>query len=427
MRDATEQRVLEAVNRDRVTELCRDLVRIPTVNPYSGDRNPSGELAGQEHMEAVFKDMGADTERLECIRGAFEEAGVLAPGDRVSGDRPNIIATFKLGNGEGPTLLLDAHMDTVAVDTYAGDPYSAELRDGCIHGRGSSDDKGGLSVMIEAVRAVLDSGAPCSGRLVCCSVVDEESNGSGWGTLSCLQHLPRPDAAIVVDGSTDGPYKACTGVITAEIIVKGKSGHAAYGNSVNAIEKAVAICPAFDRFRAERGDTPGEFNLGTFHSGNHPANVPCDATLGMNIKTSLDDMRAAEAATGKWSGGLVRELLEKHVRSVAETDPFLRDNPPLVRWIKDLPSAETEEAGEPFPQLVAQAFQDVRGEPTVFGTLGGWGDMSHCIRAGIPTIGCGPATHGVAHSAAERVATEDLYRTSQALALIISRFLGEGR
>ena len=58
---AAERRVLGAVCEARLVELCSDLVRTPTVSHYSGNRQPAGELAGQELLEAVFRAMGGQS------------------------------------------------------------------------------------------------------------------------------------------------------------------------------------------------------------------------------------------------------------------------------------------------------------------------------------------------------------------------------
>ena len=423
MLTADDRRVCECVDRDRLVQTCCDLVRTPTVNPYSGDAAPSGEAAGQDMVAAALRSAGADVELVPCIDRVLAAHDVLAPEQRVTAGRPNVIGCLTFGDGTGPTLVLDAHMDTIAVDHYQGDPFSGHVAEGFVHGRGSSDDKGGVSVMLEAARAVRDSGVCCSGTLVCCSVVEEECDGAGRGSLTCIRHLPRPDAAIVIDGSAGGIFSGCTGVVTAEVTVRGRAGHAALGSSVNAIEKAVTLLPAFSRFRELRGGQPGEFNLGTFHSGGHPANVPNEAVLGLNIKTSLDDMAAAEARYGARSGRTVRELFERCLADAAHGDTFLAEHPPVVRWVKDVPAASCGVLSDAFITLGSTAFADVTETAPTVSLLAGWGDISHFANAGIPCFGMGAGFPGAAHSASEKVAIDDLERAARALTLIIFRTL----
>jgi acetylornithine deacetylase/succinyl-diaminopimelate desuccinylase-like protein len=418
-----EQRILKAVSETRLVSLCRELVRLPTVSPYSGDRQPAGEMAGQQAIEEVLRGMGGRTTRVRCQDELFEAAGILAPHGRRTEDRPNIVARFPLGTGQGPVIVLAAHMDTVGVDHYEGEPFSADLHDGFVHGRGSSDDKQGVAVMVEAVRALLEAGVKGDGTLVCCSVVDEECDGAGRGSLACIDHLGSLDAAIVIDGSFGLLCQGCTGVVTAEITVAGRAGHAAQGQSINAIEKACALLPAFAAFRRERGDRPGDLNLGVFQAGDHPANVPNLARLALNLKTYPGDMEAARAAFGLDSGRLVREHFERCVRAQAEHDSFLRDLPPQVRWIKDAPATEQHGAQTAWCEALAQAFAATGLQRPAVGLLAGWGDLAHFIRAGIPTVGLGAGWPGAAHSACERVSVAHLVGTARGLALALHRLL----
>lgn len=418
-----ENRLVEHISRERLAEFCSGLVKIPTVSPYSGDRNPSGEWEGQLVVEQALAELGAHTERIPCRDEHFEAAGVLAPSGRQVNRRPNIIGTFRFGTGDGPVIVLDAHMDTVGVDHYRGNPFSGEIRDGFIHGRGSSDDKQGVSIMVEALRALRESDNPYHGTVICCSVVDEECDGAGRGSLACLDHLGSIDAALVLDGSVGGIWAGCTGVITAEILVSGRAGHAALGGSVNAIEKAVSLFPAFEAFRQARGNRPGEFNLGVFQAGDHPANVPNSARLAMNIKTLLADMQAAQQTYGRANGRLVRELLENCIANEVARDAFLRTTPPELRWIKDVPATTTGPESEAFVQTVAAISTRVRGTAPKIEPLGGWGDIAHFLRAGIPAVGLGAGFPGAAHSAVEKVAIQDIVDTTTIVALTLHHYL----
>jgi len=419
----SEQRLVEAVSETRLVELCQRLVRIPSVSPYSGDREPAAEAAGQKVVEALLRELGGQTTRVLCRDELFDQAGVLAPRGRRTPDRPNLVARFRCGSGEGPLILLDAHMDTVGVDHYLGPPFAGDLRDGFIHGRGASDDKQGLAVMVEAVRALIEADQTGHGTLVCCSVVDEECDGAGRGSLACMDHVGRMDAAIVIDGSFGTLCRGCTGVVTAEITVAGRAGHAAQGQSVNAIEKACELMPAFAAFRAARGDRPGDLNLGVFQAGDHPANVPNQARLALNLKTYPEDMAAARSAFGLDNGRLVREAFERCVRSQADRDAFLREEPPRLRWVKDVPATDQDGPAEAWCELLAQTLADSGSERPAVGLLGGWGDLAHFIRAGVPTAGLGAGWPGAAHSASEKVAVAHLTATTRGLALMLRRML----
>lgn len=418
-----EQTLIDSVNEERVVQLCRKLVSIPTVNPYSGDKNPSGEKEGLDYMEGVFKSMGAKVTHIPCDDGAFDKFQVLATKGRKNEGRHNVVAEFVFGNGNGPTVLMDAHMDTVAADSYDGNPFDPRLEDGYIYGRGTSDDKGGVAAMTEAVSVLLANPDGLNGRVLCCVVTEEECDGAGRGTISCIAHLPKPDAAILLDGDWGRLQDGCTGVITARVTVKGKSGHAAYG-ATNAIEQAIKLLPAFEAFRKLRGDLPGMFNFGVFQAGNHPANVPSQAVLAFNIKTTLDDMWAAMKTDGVDSGRKVRELFEHCINDVVSKEPSLRDLPPEIIWTKDMPATSSSKTSPEYFEFCRQAFADATSEEPVVGPLYGWGDLAHCLRAGIPTVGIGSGVRGLSHSANEKVSVAGLVSCAKVAALIVARKLG---
>ena len=415
-------RLDERIDEAYLADLCSRLVRTPTVNPYSGDAAPSGEGAGQRLIAGVFAELGAQVDEFLCDDGAMVRQGVLAPLGRCNEDRPNVVATFDFG-GKGPTLLLDVHMDTVAVDTYEGDPFSGDCRDGFVHGRGASDDKGSVTAMVGAARALVRSGLPLCGKLVCCSVVDEECNGAGRGSATCLHRLPRPDAVVVADGDGAHISNGCSGILTAEITVFGKAGHAAGGGSVNAIEQAARLFAAFERFRELRGNVPGDFNLGVFQSGTHPANVPNQALLGMNVKTRPEDAAEALRVHGENNGRCVRELLERCVGEVVSADAFFREHPPRIEWIKDLPATGCGEESAWLLEAANRHYAEVLGRKLPVCPLGGWGDLSHFQLQGIPTIGVGAGWPGAAHSASEKVAVADMGACARVLARLAAEFL----
>ena len=108
-----------------LVELLRGLVEIDSINP---------DLIPGAAGEAEIARYVAEWSEREGLEAVIEEA---APG------RPNVIATAR-GSGGGRTLLLNAHMDTVGVDTMEA-PFDARVEDGRLYGRGCYDMKGSLA------------------------------------------------------------------------------------------------------------------------------------------------------------------------------------------------------------------------------------------------------------------------------------------
>jgi acetylornithine deacetylase/succinyl-diaminopimelate desuccinylase-like protein len=122
-----------------VTELCQALVRIPSVNP---DGDPGTDQTG-EHACAEF--IG------EFLRAAGAEVFL----DDVEPDRPNVIGRFTSEpspDGKAkPRICFGPHTDTVSVGGMTIAPFSGEVRDGCVWGRGASDTKGPMASMLWAL------------------------------------------------------------------------------------------------------------------------------------------------------------------------------------------------------------------------------------------------------------------------------------
>lgn len=423
MLNTAEQMLSNAVCEKNVIRFCQELVRIPTVNPYSGDKAPSGESAGLAYIEDFCRRYGAEIIRIPCNDASCDRRDLLCPRGRRNEGRENVVAKFVFGSGTGPVLVLDAHVDTVAADSFAGDPFSGELKDGLIHGRGSSDDKSSVTVMMEAIRVLRENKSNCmDGTLYCCFVTEEECDGSGRGSMACIDFLPKPDAAIVLDGSYGAVRPGSSGILTVRVEVPGKSGHAAYG-AKSAIEQALKLAPAFAEFKSLRPDGPGMLNWGVFQAGNHPANVPELAILGLNLRTLPADADASQARYGIRSARLVRELFESCIAKAAAQDDFLKENPPRIIWVKDLPGEDCSGWAQEYIRFVRDCWVDTLSEEPEVAILCGWGDMTHFMRAGIPTVGIGASYPGAPHSAREKVKVSDMVNCTRATVVCVSRFL----
>jgi acetylornithine deacetylase/succinyl-diaminopimelate desuccinylase-like protein len=141
----------------RTVALLQRLIRFNTVNP------PGNERAAQEFLKETLEDAGFDVE----LAGAEDE-------------RPNLIARLA-GESDGPRLAYLGHVDTVLADASAWsvDPWSGELRDDCVWGRGALDMKGQVAAEIAAVCALADDGwRPEAGELLMIVTVDEEAGGA---------------------------------------------------------------------------------------------------------------------------------------------------------------------------------------------------------------------------------------------------------
>ena len=108
---------------------------------------------------------------------------------------------------------------------------------------------------------------------------------------------------------------------------------------------------------------------------------------------------------------------------VADKDPFLKDNPPKIIWVKDLPGEDCSPWAKDYLQFVRDAWSDALEKTPPVSLLCGWGDLTHFIRAGIPSAGMGASFPGAPHSAREKVQVCDLVNAARAAVVCVSRFL----
>ncbi|HEY5428124.1 MAG TPA: M20/M25/M40 family metallo-hydrolase [Solirubrobacteraceae bacterium] len=137
-------------------ELLRELIQCNTVNP------PGNERPAIEHLERYLRDAGFETEILAA-----------------EPDRPNLVATLD-GEGDGPVLVLLGHVDTVLADAgeWRHDPWSGEVTDGFLWGRGALDMKNQVAAEAVAAAALARQGwRPAAGALKLVFVSDEETGG----------------------------------------------------------------------------------------------------------------------------------------------------------------------------------------------------------------------------------------------------------
>ncbi len=135
--------------------LLQTLIRFDTTNP------PGNELACIQYLDGVICSYGIETQMLALDK-----------------NRPNLVARIP-GSGNAPPLILQGHVDVVPVagQEWEHPPFSAEIHDGYIWGRGALDMKGGVAMLVCAFLSLKASGQQPSGDIILCLLSDEERGG----------------------------------------------------------------------------------------------------------------------------------------------------------------------------------------------------------------------------------------------------------
>src|SRR3954447_26885248 len=219
----------------RAVALLQQLIRHRTVNP------PGDERALQEELAAEFSQAGFEV----SLVGRTPE-------------RPNLVARLR-GAADGPVLGLLSHVDTVLADPseWSRDPWSGDLVDGVVWGRGAQDMKSQTAAECAAALELAESGwRPAHGDLLVIVVVDEETGGDDGAIWLCDNHpdLVRCDfllnegAGTVIPHRDERLYGVCTaekGVFRFSLTTRGAAGHASMPNVAdNALPKLVPLLEA---------------------------------------------------------------------------------------------------------------------------------------------------------------------------------------
>src|SRR3954454_22933571 len=162
----------------RTTELLQRLIQFNTVNP------PGNEEAAQEFLKETLEEAGFECELLAAVEG-----------------RPNLVARLE-ARSDGPRLALLGHVDTVLADPddWSVDPWSGEVRDGCVWGRGAIDMKSQVAAEVAAACSLAEEGwRPESGELLVIVTADEEAGAAHGAKWLCEQMPDRVRCDVVVN------------------------------------------------------------------------------------------------------------------------------------------------------------------------------------------------------------------------------------
>jgi acetylornithine deacetylase/succinyl-diaminopimelate desuccinylase-like protein len=222
-----------------VIEICRDLIRMDTTN--FGDGSGPGERKAAEHVAALLDEVGIASELFEGEPG-----------------RTNVVARWG-GSGEvgGSPLLLHGHLDVVPADAadWRVPPFSGEIENGYLWGRGAVDMKDFDAMLLSVVRARARAGAVPERPLVLCFTADEEAGGHRGAEQIVLKRPDLLEGCTEAVGEVGGFSTTVRGqrLYLLQAAEKGMawmrlvaSGHAGHGsmrhpdNAVTALAAAVA-------------------------------------------------------------------------------------------------------------------------------------------------------------------------------------------
>jgi len=416
------ERILAAVEdlTGEVVEFTSELVRIPTVNPPGNAYEDCARAIGDR-----LASFGFQVEYLEA-EGRPEHTSTH-PRVNVVGTRP--------GARANPLVHLNGHFDVVPVgDGWTVDPFSGQVRDGRIYGRGVCDMKAGIAAAVHAVEAIRRAGVELLGTVEVSGTVDEESGGfSGMGYLADIGRVARgrTDAVIIPEPlNVDRICIGHRGAYWFEVTTHGRIAHGSMPFlGTSAIEHMGAVLdtvrreliPDFQRRRTELPVVPeaarhATLNVNAVHGGQPagPGQSPCVA----DRCTATFDRRF-----------LIEEGFEATRREMVELLDGLTERIPGFRYeLNDLMVVEPVQtpADAPVIRALGDAISGVLGrEATLVASPGSY-DHKHVVRkAGVENcVAYGPGILELAHQPDEWCSVDDLVKATGVLALAVVELAG---
>ncbi|MCL6564466.1 MAG: M20 family metallopeptidase, partial [Firmicutes bacterium] len=361
-------------------QVVQDLVRIPSINP------PGRESAVGEYIAEYCRARRLPVETQTVSDGRF-----------------NVIARLT-GRREAPTLLISGHMDVVPVSEsewtrWEVDPFSGEIKDGFLWGRGSADMKGGLGTALAVFGALAESGVEPPGDVLLVATVDEEDLMRGVKTLVGHPALDDVAFAIVCEPTEMQIKIASKGRTWAEVTVEGRTAHASLkGAGINAIDKAWKLYASLKDHQLVHVPHPilGEsfWQVTMIRGGIEPAIVPDACVLTVDART----------VPGQTSEGVWQEL-QALLQQLAEADPTFRAS---VEVIERREPWETPR-DHPFVAMMAEACRK-SGHPVAYAGFFGTSDATVLRQRGILGAAFGPGATADVHKENEKVGLQDLER-----------------
>jgi acetylornithine deacetylase len=381
------------IGRAELLNLLADLISIDSINPAYGANAPGEARIGQ---------YVADYYQRHKI--SFEKQEVLP-------DRFNVIGKVN-GRDKSRCLIFDAHLDTVSVDGMTIEPFTPEVKDNRMFGRGSCDTKAGMAGMMLALKQVSLSDELPETNICLTTTIDEEYAFQG------IRHLTaqgiHADGAVVAEPTELDTIIAHKGCMRWKILVHGLSAHSAKPQlGINAITKMANLIQAIEcripsLYEGKKHPVLGSptFNFGTVKGGIQVNLVPEACELQIDRRT----------LPGEEPASILAEFQEI-VDDLSRSDPEFRaviEAPFLEDAYLDTPATAA------IVNLTERACHSVLGRSRLQGVPYAT-NASKLSRVGIPSVVIGPGNIDQAHTAVEFV---DLDQVVQAAEIYLHIMLG---
>jgi acetylornithine deacetylase len=396
-----EEELCAAV-RDAESELValtQALVRRPSL--------PDGEGPAQELVAESLRALGLDVDVVPCRFDELRDHPAFCDDGFSPDGRVDVVGRWRgSGEGGGRSLVLNGHVDVVPEgdhDRWSRSPWSGDVVDGSVHGRGSCDMKAGLAAAVTAVAAAQRVGLRPAGDVLVQSVVGEETGGVG--TLAAIVQGYTADAALILEPTSLDVCPVQSGALTFRLTVHGRAAHGAMKlDGVSALDELRRVLDAVDSLEAERDAARvAPISVGTVRGGVWPSSVPEEIVVeGRYGVLPGEDVASA------------RRCFEDAVRDVAPLE---------LAWVEGQFESGATAADDPFVLAVGDAHAAVTGKAArTHGVPYGSDLRLFTNHASMPAVLYGPGDVRLAHAADEHVPIAEVVTAAQTAAVLLARW-----
>ena len=362
--------------------LTRALVSTPSVNPQL-EEGGSGEQETAALVAEWLDSWGLDTRITEISPNRFNVVGKL--------------------EGEGPTLLLNGHLDTVGVSGMTIPPFDAKIEGGRIWGRGSCDMKAGLAAILAATKRLTEEGP--RPNLIVAMTADEEHASLGMYALA--DSSPSADLAIVTEPTCLAVMPAHKGFLWVRAVFKGCAAHGSRPDlGIDAIRHAALYVSALDDYGEQLTSRPahpllkhGSVHAGTIQGGSAASVYPDTCEIVLERRTM--------------PGERPEKVVQEFQRILDQLSEREGDLSASLEQMLERPGTEVPEDSR-LVQGLLKAGQEHGIPPAVEG-MTAWVDAALLNEIGIPAVCYGPGDIAQAHSADEWVELAQIEKCADVL------------
>ncbi|MBY0149161.1 M20 family metallopeptidase [Neobacillus niacini] len=389
-----QSKVFDRIDEKEAVQFLQSLIQINSVNP------PGNEKKVAEAIQTYLKSTNLQVEV-----------------DDLGNNRANLFATYHSGGRNGKYLVYSGHLDTVPPGKvkWEHDPYSGEVVDNKVFGRGATDMKGGVAAMLLALKYLDEAGVKLNGKLQFVGTAGEEVDGFGAKKVVEKEQIDKATALVISEPSENQLFHAHKGCLWLEITIYGKTAHGSMPDKgINAILMMNELINQLQTYQFEY--TPHAvlghptLNIGTIEGGVKTNVVPDQCRMTVDIRT----------VPGQSNEQIIKDL-ENMIRSITAKSKANHE----IKVLNNMASVGTSESDDFIKLAIETGKKHLNLELKPSG-VNYYTDASvYCPHLQVPAFILGPGIPTLAHQPNEYVEIDKFIESIRYYMALAIEYLGE--